>query len=87
MPAPEVIALDRAEIAVPQEEGRAVLSVGGDVWRVARVPPRIPREGADGRIGRWFEHVEERSAPAVQQRCRNSGQKIVQKVACRSLIL
>lgn len=80
--APEVVALDRAEVAVPQEEGRALLGVLGYVGGVARVPPGVPREGAYGRVRRGLEHVQERPGVAPEQRLRESRQDVVQQVAC-----
>jgi hypothetical protein len=55
MSAPEVSALDRTEVAVPQEEGLPALGIVGDVGGQCRVPPRIPSEGADWSVGGGIE--------------------------------
>lgn len=54
---PQVAALHRAEIRVPQEEWSSILGVARYVGREARVPPWVPGEGADRRGWIWLQHA------------------------------
>ncbi|KAK0180421.1 hypothetical protein PV327_006064 [Microctonus hyperodae] len=51
MSAPQVITLNGAEVAVSQIKWGAPLSVAGNIWCIARIPPWVSGEGADGREG------------------------------------
>lgn len=65
MSAPQVIALNRTEVAIPEVEGHVVLGVRWDVGRVTRVPPGVPGEGAYRRAWRWVQHAEQWSGPVT----------------------
>lgn len=66
MSAPEVVSLDRTEVAVPEVEGRAVLGVVRDVGRQGRVPPGVPGERANRRPRRRVQQRQEWS-PAMKR--------------------
>lgn len=47
MSAPQIITLNWTEVAVPQVEWCAILSVTRDIRRIARVPPWVPGKHTD----------------------------------------
>lgn len=82
MPAPQVATLHGAEVAVPQIEWGAVLRVIRDVGRVARVPPRVPRERGYRRRRRWLEQVPERFLAQQRWEGRRQSRQIVEQITC-----
>lgn len=58
--APQIGTFNRTEVAVPQIERCAVLSIARNIWCVTRVPPWVPGERTD-RCHRWrFQEIEQR---------------------------
>lgn len=49
MSAPQVVTFNRTEVAIPQIERCAVLSIARNIGCVTRVPPWVPGERTDGR--------------------------------------
>lgn len=70
MSGPQVATLDRAEVTVSQVKGRAELSVARDVGRVARIPPWVSGERADGCHRGRFQEIEERLLAQQHRRVR-----------------
>lgn len=49
MSTPQVITFNWTEVAVPQKERCAVLSIARNIGRITWVPPWVPGECTDGR--------------------------------------